>query len=59
MIPELELFGDIAIRTAFKLVGYGRRTAKKKWFSDDPEVWQERHDFANKAIHWPFERVLL
>ena len=59
MIPELEPFGDIAIRTAFKLVGYGRRTAKRKGFSDDPKVWQERLDFANEAIYWPFERVLL
>lgn len=37
---------------AFKLVGYGRRTAKRKGFSDDPEVCAERLAFAEEAIRW-------
>ncbi|PVH70674.1 hypothetical protein DL98DRAFT_521493 [Cadophora sp. DSE1049] len=41
--PELELQGymDKAMRTAFKLVGYGRRVAKKKGFSDDLEIFSD------------------
>jgi hypothetical protein len=38
------------MRTAFKLVGYGRRVAKRKGFSDDPEVMQERVDFAEEGL---------
>jgi hypothetical protein len=38
------------MRTAFKLVGYGRRVAKKKGFSTDPEVMKERLDFAMEGI---------
>ena len=39
-----------AIRTAFKLVGYGRRVAPKKGFSEDLAVMRERVDFAEEAI---------
>lgn len=55
--PELQGYGKKAIRTAFKLVGYGRRVARKKGFSDDPEVWQERLDFATEAVNWSAERL--
>jgi hypothetical protein len=49
--------GEEAIRTAFKLVGYSRRVAKRKGFSDDPEVCQERFDFATEAKGWSKERL--
>jgi hypothetical protein len=45
------------VRTAFKLVGYGRRVAKKKGFSDDPEVMQERVDFAEEGLTWTPDRL--
>jgi len=44
------------MRTAFKLVGYGRRIAIRKGFSDDPEVMQERVDFA-EGLTWTPERL--
>ncbi|PMD49728.1 uncharacterized protein K444DRAFT_548484, partial [Hyaloscypha bicolor E] len=63
-IPELappELYlqdcGEQAIRTAFKLVGYGKRVAKRKGFSDDPEIMQERVDFAEEGLTWTPERL--
>jgi len=57
--PELDLEGCSAqaIRTAFKLVGYGRRVAKRKGFSDDPEVMAERVAFAEGGIHLPPQRL--
>lgn len=57
--PELCLqdTGEYAIRTAFKLVGYGRRVAKRKGFSDDPEVIQERIDFTREGLTWTPERL--
>jgi hypothetical protein len=58
-VPELELqeYGFQAIRTAFKLVGYGRRVAKKKGFSDDPAVIVERLAFAREGIQWTHVRL--
>jgi transposase len=47
-----------AIRTAFKLVGYGRRVAKRKGFSDDPAVIAERLAFAKQGIQWTRERLM-
>jgi hypothetical protein len=57
--PELGLqdCGEQAIRTAFKLVGYGRRVAKRKGFSDDPEVMAERVTFAQEGLTWTPERL--
>ncbi|PMD60554.1 uncharacterized protein K444DRAFT_528483, partial [Hyaloscypha bicolor E] len=57
--PDLRLqdCGPYAMRTAFKLVGYGRRVAKRKGFSDDPEVIQERVDFAEEGLTWTPERL--
>jgi hypothetical protein len=49
--------GERAIRTAFKLVGYGRRVAKRKGFSDDPKVIDECLQFALEAKEWPEERL--
>jgi hypothetical protein len=43
--------------TTFKLVGYSRRVAKRKGFSQDPLVMQERLTFAQEAIHWTRERL--
>ena len=36
---------EYIIRTAFKLVGYGRRVIKRKGFSKDPEVVAKRLAF--------------
>jgi hypothetical protein len=49
--------GEEAIRTAFKLVGYGRQVAIKKGFSNDPEVIQERVDFAEEGLTWTPDRL--
>ncbi|PMD17148.1 hypothetical protein NA56DRAFT_708028 [Hyaloscypha hepaticicola] len=46
-----------AIRTAFKLVGYGRRVAPKKGFSDDPMVMRERVEFAEERKTWTPQRL--
>ena len=48
---------EYAVRTAFKLVGYGRRVAIKKGFSEDLDVMRERVDFAEEAITWTPERL--
>lgn len=56
--PHLDLqYGEHTILTAFKLVGYGRRVAKRKGFSDDPGVMAERLEFASEAIKWSKERL--
>ncbi len=46
-----------AIKTAFQLLGYCRRTSKKKGFSDDPVVKQERVIFACQGLLWTRSRV--
>jgi len=38
-------------------VGYGRRVAKRKGFSDDPHIMAERLEFASEAIKWSKERL--
>jgi hypothetical protein len=48
-----------AIRTAFKSIGYGRRVAKRKGFSDDLVVIANRLAFAREAITWSQERLFL
>ena len=59
--PDLQLseYGFEAIRTAFRSLGYGRRIAKRKGFSDDPEVINYRFRFAQEAITWSRERLWL
>jgi hypothetical protein len=59
--PELcvQDCGEQAMRTAFKLVGYGRRVVKKNGFSDDPEVMAERVAFAQEGLIWTPERLFL
>jgi len=49
--------GEKAIRTGFKLLGYGRKTSKRKGFSQDPEVCVERFAFAREGITWTPERL--
>jgi hypothetical protein len=61
-IPEvaLDLHLDCkeqAMQTAFKLLGYSRRSMKKKGFSDDPKVMAERLAFAQWGITWTPERL--
>ncbi|KAG4427265.1 hypothetical protein IFR05_017252, partial [Cadophora sp. M221] len=58
LVPEFSAYGEEATRTGLKLVGYSRRIAKRKGFSDDPEVYRERLEFAEEAKHWSLERVL-
>ena len=55
-LPEIDAKED-AIYTAFRELGYCRRTSKKKGFSDDPVVWVERKAFAEDAITWSRERL--
>src|SRR5436190_2931024 len=55
-MPELEV-GKQAIKTAFSLLGYWRRTSKKKGFSDDPDVKQERLAFAHQGLSWTRSRL--
>ena len=45
-IPELQHVGTTAVKTAFDLLGYCRRTSKKKGFPDDLAVCQLRLAFA-------------
>ena len=56
---ELERVGKHALQTAFRLEGYARRTSKKKGFSSDPAVMNERLEFAKIGITWSRERLLL
>jgi hypothetical protein len=57
--PELGLqeYGFEAIRTAFRSIGYGRRVAKRKGFSDDPAVMRQRVAFAMEGLTWSRERL--
>jgi hypothetical protein len=56
-LPELSIFRDKAINTAMRSMGYKRRTAPRKGFSDDPTVMAERLAFAQEAITWDRERL--
>src|SRR5271165_2194899 len=57
--PELHLqdVGQKALHTAFDLLGYCRRTSKKKGYSEDPEVMAERLAFAQDGITWSRARL--
>ena len=55
--PEFSDIGEHAIYTAMKSLGYCRRVAKRKGFSDDPEVMHQRLEFARQAINWSQERL--
>lgn len=49
--------GEKAMKTAFRQLGYVRRAAKRKGFSEDPRVKQLRYQFALDAVNWSRERV--
>jgi energy-converting hydrogenase Eha subunit C len=42
----LDTVGELAICTAFKLLGYVLRVSHKKEFSNDPQVMAQREAFA-------------
>ena len=48
-LPQLQRFGNDAIHTAMQTIGYVRRTAPRKGFSDNPAVKRERLEFAQTA----------
>jgi hypothetical protein len=56
LLPELNAKED-AIHTAARELGYCRRKAHKKGFSDDPRVWAQRVAFAQEGITWDRERL--
>ena len=45
------------MKTAFRQLGYVRRTSKRKGFSDNPRHKQLRYDFAQEAVRWSHEQV--
>jgi hypothetical protein len=57
--PELNLqtYGHQALQTAFKRLGYRRRIAKRKGFSTEQDVIDERFDFALVAKTWSPARL--
>jgi hypothetical protein len=55
----LQEYGFEAICTAFKSIGYGRRVAKRKGFSDDPIVMANRVAFAREGLTWSREQLYL
>ncbi|KIN09120.1 hypothetical protein OIDMADRAFT_48949 [Oidiodendron maius Zn] len=55
--PEFSDIGKQAIHTAMQSLGYCRRVARRKGFSDDPEVMHQRLEFARQAINWSQERL--
>lgn len=57
--PELQLdgVGEKAMKTAFRQLGYVRRTAKRKGVLEDPRVKQLRYQFALEAVNWSRQRV--
>jgi len=52
-----QLGGEQAIRTAVDELSYCRRISRKKGFSDDPTVCQERLDLVQDGSTWPRSRV--
>jgi transposase len=57
--PEFNNIGEHAIHTAMTSLGYCRRVAKRKGFSTESRVMQQRLDFAREAINWSQERLYL
>jgi hypothetical protein len=56
LIPNIfKRYGEQAIHTGFKLVGYGRRVSKRKRLSDDPNIIVERLVFTQQGIQWTRE----
>lgn len=57
-LPELGEVGEKAMHSAIDLLGYCRRSSKKKGYSDDPVVCRQRLEFAREALNWTKERVM-
>ena len=57
--PQFSNVGEVAITTAMKQLGYKRRIAVKKGFSDDPVVMRQRVAFAEQAKTWDRRRLAL
>jgi hypothetical protein len=57
-IPGLENAKYQAISTALRKLGYCRRTSKQKGFSDNPDVWDLRLQFAEKGLRMTKEDVM-
>ena len=55
-LPQLNA-KEKAIRIAYKGLGYCRRVSRKKGFSDDPRIMEERLIFAEDGKIWARERV--
>ena len=55
--PEFGDVGELAIQTAMQSLGYKRRLAVKKGFSEDPVVTNQRLTFAREGITWDRQRV--
>jgi hypothetical protein len=55
-LPQLNA-KEQAIRTAIDELGYCCRIMRKKGFSDDPEVCQERLDLVEDGVTWQPSRV--
>ncbi len=55
-LPQLNAKED-AITTAFRDLGFCRRTSHRKGFSDDPRVIAERLAFAQDGLTWTRSRV--
>jgi DDE superfamily endonuclease len=51
-LPQLHA-KEKAFRTAIQDISYCRRVSRKKGYSDDPEVIQERLDLAEQGSTWP------
>ena len=56
-ILEFLRVGERAIKTAFDSLGYCRRVSKKKGFSDNLEVKEERVAFVEEGLTWTRERI--
>jgi hypothetical protein len=55
-LPQLHA-KEAAFRTAIRNIGYCRQVSRKKGFSDDPAVYQERLDLAEDGSTWPRSRI--
>jgi hypothetical protein len=55
-LPQLHA-KEGAFRTAVRDIGYYRRVSRKKGFSDDPKVCQERLDLVEQGSTWPRPNV--
>jgi hypothetical protein len=57
--PQFSNIGEVAITTAIQQLGYKRRKAIRKGFSDNPIVMRKRVTFAEQAKTWDRRRLAL